>query len=148
MADDQFARIMANLLPRPFAQDNKVTPLRNGDQIFPSMLHAIRSAQRTIAFETFIYWAGKIGQEFADAVAERSRVGIKVHALLDWFGSKEIDPQALQRMEDVGVEVERYHKIHFVRLRSVNHRTHRKLLIIDGSIGFTGRIADQWTDDG
>lgn len=55
VADDQFARIMANLLPRPFAQDNKVTPLRNGDQIFPSMLHAIRSTQRTIAFETFIY---------------------------------------------------------------------------------------------
>lgn len=70
-----------------------------------------------------------------------------MHVLLDWFGSKEIDPQTLQRMEDAGVEVERYHKIHFVRLRSVNHRTHRKLLIIDGSIGFTGRIADQWTDD-
>jgi cardiolipin synthase A/B len=55
VADDQFARIMANLLPRSFAQDNKVTPLRNDDQIFPSMLHAIRSAQHTIAFETFIY---------------------------------------------------------------------------------------------
>ncbi len=149
VADDQFARTMANLLSRPFVPSNKVTPLRNGDHIFPSMLHAIRSAQRTITFETFIYWAGNIGQEFADALAERSRAGVKVHVLLDWYGSKEIDPKALQEMEDAGVEVERYHKIHFARLRSVNHRTHRKLLIIDGRIGFTGGvgIADHWAGD-
>ena len=149
VADDQFARTMANLLPYSFAQGNRVTPLRNGNEIFPSMLHAIRSAQRTITFETFIYWAGKIGREFADALAERARADLKVHVLLDWFGSKEIDPQALQWMEDAGVEVERYHKIHFARLRSINHRTHRKLLIIDGSIGFTGGvgIADHWIGD-
>jgi cardiolipin synthase A/B len=145
--DPQFSRTMGNLLVGPFYCHNKVTPLRNGDEIFPAMLQAIRGARRTITFETFIYWAGDIGLEFAQALAERSRAGVKVHVLLDWFGSQQIDSGAIRMMETAGVELERYHKLHFTRFRHINHRTHRKLLIIDGSVGFTGGvgIADEWT---
>ncbi|MGI8738511.1 MAG: phospholipase D-like domain-containing protein [Gammaproteobacteria bacterium] len=147
--DDQFVRSMANLLTGPFREGNKITPLLNGDQIFPAMLAAIRDARRTITFETFIYWVGDIGDEFAQALAERGRAGVKVHVLLDWFGSKELDRASIQLMEDAGVEVQRYHKLHFTRFRTINHRTHRKLLIVDGYIGFTGGvgIADEWTGD-
>ncbi|MBA2410287.1 MAG: cardiolipin synthase [Gammaproteobacteria bacterium] len=145
--DDQFVRTMANLLTGPFREGNRITPLRNGDEIFPAMLAAIRGARSTITFETFIYWAGDIGGEFAQALAERARAGVKVHVLLDWFGSKELDLASIQMMEDAGVELQRYHKLHFTRFRTINHRTHRKLLIVDGSIGFTGGvgIADEWT---
>jgi len=71
--DDQFVRSMANLLTGPFREGNCVTPLRNGNEIFPAMLAAIRGARSTITFETFIYWAGDIGGEFAQALAERGR---------------------------------------------------------------------------
>lgn len=147
--DDQFRRTMANLFTAPVFQGNKVTPLRNGDEIFPAMLDAIRSANKTITFETFIYWSGDIGRNFAQALAERSRAGVRVHVLLDWFGSKEMDPSAMRQVEDAGVELERYHKIHLGRIRNINHRTHRKLLVIDGRIGFTGGvgIADEWSGD-
>jgi cardiolipin synthase len=147
VADEQFGRTMANLLSAPLLAGNKITPLRNGDEIFPALLAGIRSAQRTISFETFIYWAGDIGHEVAQAFAERARAGVKVHVLLDWFGSKTIDPEAMRLMQDAGAQVERFHKIHLGRFRNVNHRTHRKLLIIDGRLGFTGGvgIADQWT---
>jgi cardiolipin synthase len=149
VADEQFGRTMENLLSAPLLPGNKITPLRNGDQIFPALLEGIRSAQRTITFETFIYWSGDIGREVAQAFAERARAGVKVHVLLDWFGSKWIDPEAIRLMQDAGAQVERFHKIHVGRFRNVNHRTHRKLLIVDGRLGFTGGvgIADEWTGD-
>src|SRR5690606_18452127 len=107
---------------------------------------AIRAARRTITFETFIYWSGTIGSAFADALAERARAGVRVHVLLDWIGSKRMDTQMLQAMADAGVQIERYHKPHPLRLWALNNRTHRKILVIDGCIGFTGGvgIADEW----
>jgi cardiolipin synthase len=119
----------------------------NGDQFFPAMLDAIRAAQRTVAFETFIYWDGEIGRQFSDALVERARAGVKVHVMLDWLGTKKIDPEAVRSMTDAGVEVERYHPLRWYNLRRANNRTHRKLLIVDGTIGFTGGagIADLWT---
>jgi cardiolipin synthase len=131
VSDELFGRPMANLLTGPLMYGNKIESLLNGDEIFPAMLEAIRSVSRTITFETFIYWAGDIGREFAQALADRGRAGVKVHLMLDWFGSKEIDLQAMRLMEDAGVEVECYHKIRYFRFRKINHRTHRKLLIID-----------------
>jgi cardiolipin synthase len=113
------------------------------------MLRAIRAATTTITFETFIYWSGRIGREFADALIERSRAGVKVHVLLDWLGSKKMDQQLLREMEGAGVDVERYHPLRWYNLSRVNNRTHRKLLVVDGRVGFTGGvgIADEWTGD-
>jgi cardiolipin synthase len=82
---------MGVLLGPPIIEGNKVEVLLNGDQIFPAMLKAIRGAQKTITFETYIYWSETIGKEFADALAERARAGVKVHVMLDFIGSMKMD---------------------------------------------------------
>ena len=82
---------MGWLLGPAIVDGNRFQVLLNGDEIFPSMLSAIRSARRTITFETYIYWSGRIGKELADALAERARAGVKVHVLLDWVGSDKME---------------------------------------------------------
>jgi len=145
--DPQFEREMGTLLGPAILPGNQVTALQNGDQIFPAMLKAIRAAQYTINFETYIYWSGRTGEEFAEALIERVRADVKIHLMLDWLGSQKMAPQLVERMQDAGVEIERYHALHWYSLGKLNNRTHRKVLIVDGRIGFTGGvgIADQWT---
>jgi len=113
------------------------------------MLGAIRGARESVTFETYIYWSGKIGQEFSAALCERARAGVKVHVLLDWLGAGKIEARYLTDMQAAGVEVERYHPLRWYNLSRLNNRTHRKLLIVDGRVGFTGGvgIADAWSGD-
>ena len=146
-ADPQFKRAMGSLLGPGILGGNRVEALINGQQIFPAMLQAIRSAEKSITFETYIYWSGDIGLEFATALADRAKAGVKVHVLLDWIGSGKIDDDYLQEMEKAGVEVRKFHKPAWYNLAKLNNRTHRKLLVVDGKIGFTGGvgIAPQWT---
>jgi len=145
--DPQFQRTMGALLGPDILAGNRFDVYVNGDEIFPPMLAAIRSARRTITFETYIYWPRRIGEEFADALSERSRVGAKVRVLLDWVGSSKMDSKLLDRMKQSGVEVNRFHEPRWYTLNRLNNRTHRKLLIVDGITGFTGGvgIADEWT---
>jgi len=148
--DPQFQRAMGSLLGPGILDGNRVQELLNGDQIFPAMLGAIRTAGRSITFETYIYWAGDIGREFADALAERARAGVKVHVLLDWVGSARIDEDLLQQMQAAGVDVRKFHKPAWYNLARMNNRTHRKILVLDGKTGFTGGvgIAPKWTGSG
>jgi len=145
--DPRFTYELGMLLGPPFLQGNKVSALLNGDQIFPPMLAAIRSAKVSITFETYIYWSGDIGQAFADALTERARQGVKVHVLLDWVGSAKMDDSMLAAMRAAGVQVRKFHPPHWTHLGRLNNRTHRKLLVVDGQVGFTGGvgIATQWT---
>ncbi|MBB5411738.1 cardiolipin synthase [Paraburkholderia sp. HC6.4b] len=145
--DPQFLRSMGLLLGPPVVPGNRFEMLLNGDQIFPSMLEGIRSARETITFETFIYWSGEIGGQIARALADKAREGVAVHVLLDWVGSSKMDRHYLQLLREAGAEVVRYHKPHWTGLGRMNDRTHRKLLVIDGRIGFTGGvgIAPEWT---
>jgi cardiolipin synthase A/B len=145
--DPQFIRSMSLLLGPPVAPGNRYRVLLNGDEIFPSMLEGIRGAEKTITFETFIYWSGEIGAQFAQALAEKARAGIAVHVLLDWVGCKKMDHRYLEELRRAGAEVIQYHKPHWSGLGRMNNRTHRKLLVIDGHIGFTGGvgIAQEWT---
>src|ERR1700730_9241176 len=106
--DPQFARTMGSLLGPGVLDGNRVDVLLNGDEIFPAMLQAIRNGKKTITFETFIYWSGAIGAEFANALAERARAGVKVQVLLDWFGSSKMDASLLALMEQAGVQVRIY----------------------------------------
>jgi len=147
VADPQFPRAMGVLLGPALVEGNRVQTLVNGDQIFGAMLNDIRAASKTITFETYIYWSGAIGKAFAEALAERARSGVRVHVLLDWVGSQKMDQQSLQSMREAGVEVERYHPVKWYTLGKLNNRTHRKLLVVDGKVGFTGGvgIADKWT---
>jgi len=148
--DAQFMRTMSVLLGPPLVNGNHTAVLVNGEQIFPAMLAALRAARKTITFEMYIYWSGRIGQEFADVLAERARAGVKVHVLLDGVGSGKIDERYIEQMKQAGVQLERYNPPRFYTIGRVNNRTHRKLLVIDGAIGFTGGvgIADQWTGNG
>ncbi len=144
--DDEFVRSMGALLGPGIVRGNRVTSYLNGDQIFPAMLDAIRSARRTITFETYIYWSGEIGREFAEALSERARAGVRVHVLLDWLGTGKMDQQVLDEMEEAGAEVCKYHPLRWYTIGRMNNRTHRKLLVVDGRVGFTGGvgIADNW----
>ncbi|MFM0137479.1 cardiolipin synthase [Caballeronia grimmiae] len=145
--DPQFIRSMGLLLGPPVVDGNRFNVLVNGDEIFPSMLDGIRSARHTITLETFIYWKGAIGEDIARALADKARAGIAVHVLLDWVGSSKMDKRYLDTLREAGAEVVKYHKPHWTGLGRMNDRTHRKLLVIDGHIGFTGGvgIADEWT---
>ncbi|WBY01360.1 phospholipase D-like domain-containing protein [Ramlibacter tataouinensis] len=147
--DPQFHRSMALMLGPTIVEGNRVEALINGDRIFPAMLEAIRGARRTVLFETFIYWSGAIGEAFAEALSDRARAGLKVHVLLDWVGSTRVDRELVRRMRAAGVEVRMFHPLRWYNLGRMNDRTHRKLLIVDGRIGFTGGvgIAPQWCGD-
>lgn len=147
VADPQFERSMGVLMGPAIVGGNRTQALLNGSEIFPSMLQAIRGAQKTINFETYIYWSEAIGKEFAEAFAERARAGVKVHVLIDWVGSSKMDQAYLDTMEQAGVEVQKYHPLKWYNVARINNRTHRKLLVVDGKIGFTGGvgIAGQWT---
>ena len=144
--DPQFIHEMDAMLGSALLAGNAITTLQNGDEIFPAMLQAIRGAQRSITFETYIYWSGEIGQQFADALKERRQAGVAVHVMLDWAGSAKMDARLLDELVDAGVELERYHPLRWYSIARLNNRTHRKLLVVDGRIGFTGGvgIADQW----
>jgi cardiolipin synthase len=147
--DPQFLRSMGSLFGAPLVGGNTTTELINGDRIFPAMLEAIRGAQRTITFETFIYWSGEIGREFADALVDRARAGVKVHVLLDFVGSARMEKGLIKKMTDAGCEVVKFHPLRWYHLSRFNNRTHRKLLVVDGRVGFTGGvgIGDEWTGD-
>ena len=151
-SDPQFERTMSSLLGPGLVPGNEVATLRNGDEIFPAMLRAIHGAKRSIDFETYIYWKGNIGRQFAEALAERARAHVAVHVILDWQGTHNLDHESIELMEDAGVEIAVYNPLRpyqpnfWYRPFRVNNRTHRKLLIVDGKIGFTGGvgIADEW----
>ena len=144
--DPQFLRCMSQLLGPGVLTGNRVQALQNGEQIFPAMLEAIRGARQTVTFETYIYWSGDIGKKFSEALGERARAGVKVHVLLDWVGCGKMEGKYLEELKSAGVEVEQYHPLRWYNLGRMNNRTHRKLLVVDGRIGFTGGvgIADLW----
>lgn len=148
-ADPQFARSMSSYSQGQMFEANAVQTLVNGDEIFPAMLQAIRSARKTINMETYIYWSGSVGYEFATSLAAKAREGVEVRVLVDWLGSLPFDEKLIQIMTSAGVRFERYRPIHWYTLDRVNNRTHRKLLIVDGRVAFTGGvgIADNWLGD-
>ncbi|WP_040149717.1 phospholipase D-like domain-containing protein, partial [Xanthomonas citri] len=149
VADPQFKREMSVLLGPAILPGNRIDVLNNGREIFPAMLEAIRSAQHTITFETYIYWSGEIGREFSDALSEHARAGVDVRVTIDWGGSLKMDHALVDTMTEAGVDVHRYRPLAWYNLHRINNRTHRKLLVIDGRIGFTGGVgvADQWMGD-
>jgi cardiolipin synthase A/B len=147
--DVAFLQTMHALTGMSVSEGNRVEVLRNGVRIFPSMLSAIRTAKKTINCEFYIYWDGEIGRTFAEALAERSRAGVKVNVILDAVGSAAMSHNLTDFMRRNGIEVEWYHPLRWYTLSRVNHRTHRKLLVVDGEIGFSGGvgIADEWQGD-
>jgi cardiolipin synthase len=142
----EFLASIAGVTGTPFVPGNRIDIYNNGDEFYPAMLEAINQARRTITIEAYIYWAGDIGRRFAEALAAKARSGVTVKILLDAVGSATISDEILKILQAGGCRVEWYHPIHWYTLNRINNRTHRKSLIIDGRVGFTGGagIADHW----
>jgi cardiolipin synthase A/B len=146
---DEVRRTLEGVIGVPATEGNLVDVLVNGDQIFPAMLEAIGEAHHTIDLLTFVYWRGGIGTRFADALSDKAGSGVRVRVLLDAWGASSIDPDLVSEMEDAGVRVRWYRPLHRLQPTKVNHRTHRKVMIVDEGTGFTGGvgIADEWCGD-
>lgn len=142
-------RVLEGLVGVPATEGNRVDVLRNGDEIFPAMLDAIRSATATVDLLTFVYWTGAIAVEFADACAERAADGVRVRVLLDAVGARLMDDALVERMTGAGVLVERFRPPTTWKVWEVTHRTHRKVLVCDERVAFTGGvgIAQEWCGD-
>jgi cardiolipin synthase len=137
--DADFRRALGILLGPPLVPGNKVTSLVNGEQIYAAMLNAIHTAQTNITFETFVFRDG-IGATFVNALSAAARRGVQVHMLLDWLGSRTMDSNLLAAARAAGCELHLYHPPSWYHLGRLNNRTHRKVLVIDGRIGFTGGV--------
>ena len=151
-SDDRTARARRTLegvLGIPCTEGNRIAVLRNGDEIFPAMLAAIGAAEHTIDLLTFIYWKGEIGTRFAGALCDRARAGVRVRILLDAVGARPIEAALVDDMRNAGVHVRWFRPLHRFKLGEVNHRTHRKVMIVDEATGFTGGvgISDLWLGD-
>jgi cardiolipin synthase len=151
MSDDnereqRIRRTLEGVIGVPATEGNQIDILRNGDEIFPAMLDAIDDAQHTIDFLTFVYWKGEIGTEFAQRLAKRAEAGVRVRVLLDSYGARTIDPDSLGLLEDAGARLHWFRPMHRMRIGQVNHRTHRKVMVVDEAVAFTGGvgIADEW----
>jgi cardiolipin synthase len=145
----EFIRALEALTGAPVSLGNDLSVLFNGDEIFPAMLETIGAASRTINLLTFVYWRGDIAVQVAEAVSERARAGVRCNVLLDAFGAARMDDRLVRSMQDAGVRVERFRPFKPYTLTKADHRTHRKVLVVDGAVGMIGGvgIASEWTGD-
>eukprot|EP00579_Thalassiosira_antarctica_P024091 CAMPEP_0201983240 /NCGR_PEP_ID=MMETSP0904-20121228/79643_1 /ASSEMBLY_ACC=CAM_ASM_000553 /TAXON_ID=420261 /ORGANISM="Thalassiosira antarctica, Strain CCMP982" /LENGTH=206 /DNA_ID=CAMNT_0048536305 /DNA_START=19 /DNA_END=635 /DNA_ORIENTATION=- len=130
----------------PFTEGNSVNILKNGNEIFPAMLKAISEAQETISFLTFVYWQGDIADEFAEFFSKKAKEGVQVKVLLDSYGAFPMRKELVDFMKESGVEVVWFRPLSRWKIWKMDNRTHRKVLICDGKIAFTGGvgIAEEW----
>ncbi|MFF8606807.1 phosphatidylserine/phosphatidylglycerophosphate/cardiolipin synthase family protein [Streptomyces sp. NPDC015346] len=148
-ASDSGARLrrrLERLIGIAATEGNALVPLLNGDEIFSAMLGSIRSARYTVDMMTFVYWRGDIARQFAEALADRARQGVRVRLLLDGFGSRLIEKEQLRAMEEAGVKVSWFRRPLRLSPFKQNHRCHRKVLVVDEEVAFTGGvgIAEEW----
>ncbi|MDB6026947.1 MAG: cls [Verrucomicrobiales bacterium] len=147
VSDPQFRQSINHLLGPPLVDGNKIKTLINGDEIFPAMLNAIRHAEKSITFETYIWSKGKVGEEFAHAISERAMAGVKCHVIVDTLGSMKLPRKLINEMRASGVRFVKYgHPNWWNFFFFLNHRDHRKILVVDGKVGFTGGVGihDNW----
>ncbi len=145
-----FLRTVEAQTDAELVRGNRAHVLRNGDEIFPAMLAAIREAKQTITFANFIYEKGDIARDMARALAERALAGVGVNVLIDAVGSKGMPSKYRKLMEKAGCHVASYHSLNPISIKRINHRNHRRVLVVDGRVGFTGGtgIGEKWTGDG
>lgn len=133
----------------PFTEGNQVDVLRNGEQIFPAMLDAIGAAETSIEFLTFVYWRGDIAEKMAEALSERASAGVTVRILLDAVGAGRMRKTLVRQMQESGCEVEWFRPLHWRTPTKYLRRTHRKVLVCDRQVAFSGGVgvAKQWEGD-
>jgi cardiolipin synthase len=144
---ERYVQLVEAATGSKFRAGNKLVLLQNGDEIFPDMLGAIRQAQESIEFSTYVYWHSDIATEFANALCERARAGVTVRLLVDALGGAIMSSRTIWQLEQAGVKVAWFRPVRLPHLMKFNNRTHRKVLVVDRVVAFTGGvgIADQWT---
>jgi cardiolipin synthase A/B len=148
-ADASFLRAAEALTGAPVSYGNDAELLINGDQIFPAYLDAVRAAEETVNLLTYAYWRGDIAVEVADTLCEKASAGVECNVIVDAVGAAKMDRKLVAKMRDAGVKVCFFRPPKPYAVKRLQHRTHRKLLIVDGRVGFTGGvgIAEEWTGD-
>jgi cardiolipin synthase len=144
--DDEFLTTIAGATGIPFFEGNAIEILNNGDEFYPAMIKSVEEAQCSVTVEAYIYWAGDIGKRFAQVLAARAKAGVGVKILLDAVGSSTVGDEILEILEQGGCQLAWFNPASLFSIGRLNHRTHRKSLVIDGRLGYTGGagIADQW----
>ena len=144
-AEPRHPNYLAGLLGAQITRGNRFTVLTNGDQIFPAMLEAVRGAKRRVSFETYIYTAGQMADQFTQAFEDAAKRGVRVNLVIDAVGGS-IPDEHVARLERAGCRLAKFNTPSWYSLEEVNYRTHRKILVVDGQIGFTGGVGidDQW----
>ena len=144
---DEFMRAVGGAAGQPTVYGNTVDLYQNGDEIFPPMLDAITGAKSTVHFSTYVFWDGTIPDIFADAFSAAAQRGVTVRVVLDSEGSSPMKKEVAARMRSAGVRVSWFHRAKWYDWARYNRRTHRRLLIVDGTVAFTGGvgIADEWS---
>jgi cardiolipin synthase len=156
VSDPSFIPTIEAYASAPGSRRNTVQVLLNGDEIFPAQLAAIRSATQTITYAQYFYAEGPISEEIAEAIAERCRAGVRAHVLLDGFGTLYMPARYVDTMKTAGCEVATFRPLSPFSLFALlgygksNHRNHRRILVVDGEVGFTGGsgIAPKWMGNG
>jgi cardiolipin synthase len=140
-----FPHYVASIVGSAVESGDEYLVLRNGDEVFPAMLDAIRRAERRISFESFIYENGVVGDQFTAELAAAARRGVTTRIVLDAFGAK-LSRASVEALTTAGVEIRWFNPIRPWSLEETNYRTHRKVLAVDGRVGFTGGVglADHW----
>lgn len=148
-AHEEVRAALESVMGVPFTDGNDIVPYRNGIRIFPPMLAAIARAKHRIELMTYIYWSGDVATQFVDALSERAQAGIEVRLLLDGVGALPMPRRFLDKMSAAGVQVRWFRPLNRFRIGHLTHRTHRKVLVVDAEVAFTGGvgIAAEWEGD-
>ena len=148
-SDPRFPEYLAPLLGAPLTSGDTYIVHTDGEAAFPAMLDAISRARRRVSFETYVYSSGEVADRFADAFEAAARRGVDVRIVLDSIGAQNMDPAQVERLRNAGCHVVWFNKVSGFGLEELNYRTHRKSLIVDGTVAFVGGIgvADHWLHD-
>jgi cardiolipin synthase len=143
---ENYQKHFESALGTSYRPGNHVTILQNGNEIFPAMLEAIRDAKLSIELVTYVYWHSQVAIEFANALCERAKAGITVRLLVDAVGGAIMSTRMVGQLEQAGVRIAWFRPFNARQWHRFNHRTHRKILIVDNFLAFTGGvgIADEW----
>ncbi len=146
VSDDEFRHESGLLLGTRWVEGNHIEIMDEGEQIFDAMLDYIRRAEQTITKETYNFWGEEVGNAFAEELSNAAQRGVEVYFLMDYVGSRKATRNQIRQMEEAGVRVIRWRQPSWFQLSRFNHRTHRKLLVVDGKTAFTGGVntADDW----
>jgi cardiolipin synthase len=143
---DHFIHVLESTCQTHLEAGNKVEIFSNGDRFYPAMLDAIRAATETINMECYIFKKSEIGDRFVEALCERARAGVRVTIVMDAIGSFGAFRKLRKPLRAAGARVKAYQRFMWYRLSRLNNRTHRELMVVDGTVAFVGGagIADWW----